>query len=156
MGRILAIAIIFCLLAATAFAFTDADLKKYETGGEKIVREPESPAAGESTETAPPRNTEGSDPDHKNDPQYWCRRGRAANDRIEIARQQLKKSKMTAGATINVYGDRYVAAGAVANTLMNVNTAQKELQEAEKARDNLNDDAHRLDIPAGWLRCQFE
>lgn len=163
MKKILFVGIVLFLLvnSGALFAedvpvFGDSDLQKYENKNDFNAQRED---IGKETRESINRTPAGSVSERKSrrdDQDYWCDQGRSADDRIVEAERNFSLTSSKSGAIINTYGSRYVAAGAVNDSLQAAVVAKKELEEARRAKTRLHEDAHRMGIPAGWLRCQFE
>jgi hypothetical protein len=135
--------LVILLFAGTVYAFTDYDLERYESKGQ-MFNSPSPKAAPEKT-----------DPNYTKDPHYWCDRARRVQKELESsqAADRIASAAWNAAqyrdAGPSVAAARAEAAATVART-------DAELKKAELDEQNLQEDSRRLDIPAGWLRCQFE
>jgi hypothetical protein len=85
----------------------------------------------------------------------WRARARAAQERIDKARAMVafwEKQTLVPGYELVNRETRAVVAGSVADLQAKTATAKAELAAAEKALENLQDDARRASVPPGWLR----
>lgn len=135
--------------AAGILAFSDADLERYQQDNIRINRTERNEQI-EQTISKQPQS------EQRNNAQYWCEKGRSADDRVSTAALNVARLSGTAAGVTAVYGDRYSGSQAIADAHLALDVAEKELDATKKDRARLHEDAHRLNVPAGWLRCQFE
>ena len=138
------------LTASIAYAekvFTNEDLEKYPVAP---ISKDKSP-----TDTSPP-DTRGKEvQQNKEDPQLWCNRARELEDRIssaKVAYTRAVEEKIQADRDYLNVGSPQVREAAASK----ITQTEANIQAAESALRDLEDDAHRRGIPPGWLRCQFE
>lgn len=138
-------------LAASDQTYTNTDLEKYKGDGNGRIIPEKSPQSPKQQS----RTSKSSDEKSK---KYWCSKGTAlrakvdkAKDKVEVAEQALSDSDNPAAVKKKKISSeqRHTAAE------RKVRTAKKELYRAEQALEALEQDAHRQNVPPGWLRCQF-
>jgi len=158
--------LVFPLFAAFIFSLFPAPVK----GSEPVKDEPKvftnediekyhAPSAGSAT-ASNPLPQEDSDTDRKykerrisgeHEMEYWCKKARTINRRIEDDRETVKE-----------IGDQAVEPGTrrsssrkkTATLEKKLDKAKKRLRNSESDLKDLEDEAHRKGIPPGWLRCQ--
>lgn len=89
------------------------------------------------------------------DMETWCNRGEHCRSRIERAKRELElaeakyKENLSRRRIARRSGKREETAEA------KMNKARQKLEQAERDLHDLEQNAHRKNIPPGWLRCQF-
>ena len=136
------------LTASIAYAekvFTNEDLEKFNVA--PITKTPPENSSSNTGEKEVQQN--------KEDPQLWCNRSTELKNRISSAKAAYSEAvdeKAAADlAALNIGASAVREAAA-----LKLSRAEAEVQAAESELRDLEDDAHRKDIPPGWLRCQFE
>lgn len=139
------------VLAAEPQVFKNSDLEKYSTGG-SIKMEAPSPPADNSGQQR--KEAEGGVSDRK----YWCDAATQADNRVKKADENLSLANSRRGeAWRNLGSGNYSAAvEADARAQKDLESAEAELTEAKQESERIQTEAHQKNIPAGWLRCQFE
>ncbi|MHB8882963.1 MAG: hypothetical protein ACYC69_15825 [Thermodesulfovibrionales bacterium] len=141
-------------------SFTNKDLDQYKptaTDNQPLYQ----PGSG-------PKDTGQDDLRHKTDKQashrereYWCKKGRQARKKVKTARAEVEafKELLTEFRNTEVSAagkKRTVTRKNIQKTEKNLAAAGKRLKDKEALLAELEDDARRQNIPAGWTRCQFE
>jgi hypothetical protein len=150
--------LIFCLIALLAGlfpcagsagqdipTFSNKDLERYKSPTD------ETPAPA-TRQTASKRRTARNDQQREKD--YWCSRAQAYQKKIDRAQDKVKDVEQLASDESG--GQAFTESRLKKPTRRKYERAKKELKEAERELRYLEEDAHRKDIPPGWLRCQFE
>ena len=93
--------------------------------------------------------------------EYWCLKGKQTRRKIERCRDEVRALKELisefSGTESNAQGKQKTEAGKnVRKTEKNLTAAQKRLKEKERLLADLEEEAHRKNVPTGWLLCQFE
>lgn len=93
--------------------------------------------------------------------EYWCSKGRQARKKVTKAHDEVEalKKLLTEFRETEVtspHRKRSLSGKNVRKTEKNLAAAQKRLKDKEVLLGELEDDARRQNIPAGWTRCQFE
>ena len=99
------------------------------------------------THTAPPPSLNSSDPEAEKraqDEKTWRARAAAARERVELARKKYETL-----APMNVAPDR---PGEYIDFEGMKAAAKAEYEVAQKALDDLHEEARRANVPPGWLR----
>jgi hypothetical protein len=92
---------------------------------------------------------------HVDQQEYWCKRGTAAQEKVDRAKEKLVKAEEYSSEmrSKEFRKRRYGPKGATPE--QKLEKAKEALQSAERAYRKIDDEAHRKGIPPGWLRCQF-
>ncbi|HTZ18655.1 MAG TPA: hypothetical protein VMB78_09495 [Dissulfurispiraceae bacterium] len=138
-------------VAAADQPYTNTDLEKYQ-GSRNGSVVPEKP---EPTRKQDSKVSRGSDEKSK---RYWCSKGTAlrakvdkATDKVELAERDIAAADNTTVTKKKKNSSEHNPKSAEKK----LRTAKKELYRAEQALEALEQDAHRQNVPPGWLRCQF-
>jgi len=165
--KTLSAAILFlCVSAFTVWAeeapvFTNSDLGKYGTGQpvQTPASEPSAVKPGSTRQKQQPApQLDAAGKDKLSAQKEWCERGTAIQELIKESEDRLaatKEARAEAWRRLNA-GNRSEAVEADANAQKDQEKAAADLAEARQAKERLEDEAHRANIPPGWLRCQFE
>ena len=140
------------VLAAEPQVFKNSDLEKYSTRSGAQVAEP--PRQSDNGE----QQNRGAGDESSASPKYWCDTATEADNRIKKAEENLSTAnarKFEAWSNLGK-GIYTVSVEAEARAQKNLEGAQTELAEAKQQKERLEDDSRQKNIPAGWLRCQFE
>jgi hypothetical protein len=149
---------IFCLIILLACLFPCAgsaqqDIPTFSNKDLERYKSPTDEAPVPATRrTVAKRRTAGKDEQREKD--YWCNRARAYQKKIDRARDKVKEVEQLASDESG--GLAFTESRLKKPTRRKYERAKKELKEAERELRYLEEDAHRKDIPPGWLRCQFE
>ncbi len=128
-----------------AVSFSNRDLEKYKSPADSTAA-PATVRIGKSDRTA--RR------DEQKDKAYWCSRAREYQKKIDRAKDEVKDSEKRAS---NDSGGTNLGEHKLSKSSRNkYEQAKKQLREAQRDLSYLEEEAHRRDIPPGWLRCQFE
>lgn len=136
-------------LSAEPPVFKNTDLEKYSSGKEAPAAEPATPPDSGRAEQQAENNRA---------KQYWCSTLTDADNRIKRAEENLVRANARRGEawrSLNS-GNRSTAVEADAGARQDLENAEEELVEAKREKERLQGEAHEQNIPAGWLRCQFE
>ncbi len=139
-------------LAAGPQVFRNTDLEKYSSGVKPQAEEP-SPAAQSDKQQS--RET---DDGAITSPKYWCDIATEAGNRVRRAEESLTRAKANRAEAWRSLssGIRAAAVEADAKAQKEQENAEAELAEAMQDKERIQREAHEREIPAGWLRCQFE
>jgi len=138
----------FLLFSSNVFCaklFTDDDLEGYDYSNGQTERAPDT-----SLHVIQSRG-----PSQKEDAEYWCNRMTAAKDRLKRAIKGLIDKGITESDIRSSYGRRYIGASAVANAAIEEDKARDEARAARDDVNNIEEEAHRKEIPPGWLYCNY-
>ncbi len=81
--------------------------------------------------------------------EYWCKKATSYKRKIDMGKDKISEmEKELSSDTLN-----RKKKGALEKKL---NAMKKQVTYTEQDMSDLEDEAHRKDIPPGWLRCQFE
>jgi hypothetical protein len=125
-----------------------------ETPGMAIVSAPSSSAGAPRVVTRESADAAGVG-SRAQDEQRWRARAQAAQERIVKARAMVafwEKQTLVPGYELVNRKSGAVVAGSIAELQAKTAAAKAELAAAEKALENLQDEARRASIPPGWLR----
>lgn len=141
----------------TSPAFTNKDLEQYRPAAEppaqEIVREPGDHKSVKQQKAEAASN--------KKEQEYWCKKARQIKKSLAIAKDEVTehttrlnelaaaRAQTTGRKTANLEKKHTKAD-------RDLKAAGKRLRERQETLAELEDDAHRNNIPPGWLRCQFE
>jgi hypothetical protein len=150
LSAILALLLFVCVASAeetAARTFTNKDLIKNKSG--------DSPDS--SGNNIPKKKTgEGSVGNKdRREKERWCKKGSLHQNRVDDAKSNLQyaesRKKEADSKRPVIRKNRRNSASSDAN----IRKARLKLEKAERALNNLQQEAHRKNIPPGWLRCQF-
>ena len=127
-----------------ATSFTNQDLEKYRTD--------DSAAAPAAFRTEARKRT--AKRDEQKDKAYWCKRAREYQKKIDRAKDEVKDSEKDVSDDSGA--SNLSERKASKSSRRKYEQAKKQLREAQRDLSYLEEEAHRRDIPPGWLRCQFE
>jgi len=128
-------------------SFSNKDLEKYKTvsddktSGTKPVAE--KPFDGKTVAAKTERKAEAAKPAGDRDrkeQEAWCKKGGAQQKKIDKAKEDIKAAESGTGKAAR----------------KKMETSKNRLKAAERDLADLEAEAYRKGIPAGWLRCQFE
>jgi hypothetical protein len=127
-----------------ATSFSNQDLEKYKS--------PDDNASAQGAVRVEKMNRTAKR-DEQREKENWCSRARECQKKIDRAKDELKdeedRTNDDSGTGLKKHKMRK-------QTRRNYVQARKKLREAERDLSYLEEEAHRKDIPPGWLRCQFE
>jgi hypothetical protein len=132
---------------AAGQAFSNTDLQKYQADADGSIIPEKAPSAPQA-QKKDLRISKGSDEKSK---QYWCSKGSARRAKIDKAKARVEDAEQKLQET----GPRPFTKKNRASAEKKVRSAKKELYRAEQSLEDLEQQAHRQNIPPGWLRCQF-
>ncbi len=92
--------------------------------------------------------------DERREKDYWCSKARASQKKIDRAKDEVKDVERLSSEENG--GEAFSESRLKKPTRKKYEKAKKDLREAERDMQYIEEDAHRKDIPPGWLRCQFE
>jgi hypothetical protein len=149
---------LFCVTALLAFfpggpvsaqqdvpTFSNKDLEKYKSPSDNAPV-PSINQRGEQTRTTTRRQ--------QREEMYWCHKAREYQKKIDRAKEKVMDVEKLASEESG--GQPFVESRLKKPTRKKYEKAKKELKEARRELQYLEDDAHSQDVPPGWLRCQFE
>ncbi len=125
--------------------FSNQDLEKYRSPADSSVV-PGTVRAEERNRTAKR--------DEQKEKTYWCRKASEYQKKIDRAKDEVKDSEKLASDDRNGTTLREHKPGKADRK--KYEQAKRQLREAERDLSYLEEEAHRKDVPPGWLRCQFE
>jgi phage-related minor tail protein len=125
--------------------FSNRDLERYKSPTDGTP-------APATRRTAAKRRTARDDRQREKD--YWCSKAQACQKKIDRARDKVKEVEQLASDESG--GLTFTESRLKKPTRRKYEKAKKDLKKAERELRYLEEDAHRKDIPPGWLRCQFE
>ena len=133
------------LAASADRSFSNSDLEKYhgDVNG-VIIPETKPPAPVKKEKAAKKKQDEKSK-------QYWCSRGNLLRAKVDRAKDKVESAEQKLAGMDNLSRKKKSRSDAEKK----VRSAKKELYRAEQALNDLEQSAHRQNIPPGWLRCQF-
>ncbi len=125
--------------------FSNKDLEKYSNPSDETPV----PAAGRTIEKIATTGT-----GEQREKNYWCSKANEYRKKIDRARDEVQDVERLASRENG--GEAFAESRLRKPTRKKYEKAKKRLREAERELQYIEDDAHRKDIPPGWLRCQFE
>jgi hypothetical protein len=125
--------------------FSNKDLERYKRPSDEIPF----PATGQPVAK---RRTTGKD--QQQEKNYWCSKAQAYQTKIDRARDRVEDVAKLASDESG--GTAFCESRLKKPTRRKCERAKKDLKEAERELQYLQEDARREDVPPGWLRCQFE
>lgn len=147
------------LVAAEETTLTNKDLEKYRVPEAKTAQKPAGHKDAKSGDADRAK-------EHKEQEQ-WCKKATALQRKIEkakdaVAALEQKLSAATKDETplegpkrISGTKTKKVSAKTGKALGQKLEKSRKELSYAERDLSDLQEEAHRKNIPPGWLRCQF-
>lgn len=141
-------------------AYTNKDLDQYSpaaTAGESPASEA-ARASGDRKSDSRQRSDAGTD---KKEQEYWCKKARQVKKSLAMAKDEVDEhtarlNELTT-ARAHTTGKKMASLEKKQNkTSRELKAAGKRLRERQETLAELEDDAYRSNVPAGWLRCQFE
>lgn len=122
--------------------FTNEDIEKYgKAGTGSRIEEP----GGSGMKKEMPAHVR-----QKKEGEYWCRKAISYRKRIEKEREDVQEAERLFDELKDIKSKKKKSAE------RRVEKAKKLLMNAEKDLSEFEDEAHRKEIPPGWLRCQFD
>lgn len=141
-------------------SFTNKDLEQYRpaaTAGESPAHETVR-ATGDQKSDKQQRSEAAAD---RKEQEYWCRKARQIKKGLNIAKDEVDEhtarlNELTT-AKAHTTGKKMASLEKQQNkTSRELKAAGKRFRERQETLAELEDDAYRSNVPAGWLRCQFE
>jgi len=141
-------------------SFTNKDLNQYRppaTADEPPAQEA-SVTSGDRKSDKRQRSEAMAD---KKEQEYWCKKARKIKKSLAIAKDEVNEltARLNELSTTRAQttGKKMTSLEKQqGNTSRKLKAADKRLRKRQETLAELEDDAHRNNIPAGWLRCQFE
>ncbi|MGC2061868.1 MAG: hypothetical protein WA610_02750 [Thermodesulfovibrionales bacterium] len=142
----------------TSPAFTNRDLEQYrpaasDTPSQSAVSAPTDHTAEKRQKTAAIVN--------KKEQERWCKKSRQvkkslalAKDKVDEHTARLHELEAAGGQVLGK--KRSGLEKQRSKAARDLKAATKRLRDRQETLAELEDDAHRNNIPPGWLRCQFE
>jgi hypothetical protein len=128
--------------------FTNEDIEKYHASSGAGTEEPKL-FGREDRDTD--RKYEERHISEEREMEYWCKKAKTINRRIEDDRTTVKEIKDQGDEP----GTRSSSSRKKTATLeKKLEKAKKRLRNSEGDLKDLEDEAHRKGVPPGWLRCQ--
>lgn len=93
--------------------------------------------------------------------EYWCKKATQYNRKVEVAQDEVKGtekelSDLKDALSQGTLRKKKSVERNIKSNQKKLDGAKNRLKYAERDLGDLEDEAHRKDIPPGWLRCQFE
>lgn len=93
--------------------------------------------------------------------EYWCKKATDYRRRIEKAQDDVREvekeiSELQNTGPPTTAKKKKSAEEKIKKLQKGLERARKQLRFAERVLSDFEDEAHRKEIPPGWLRCQFE
>lgn len=144
----------------TSPSFTNKDLEPYRPQAtavappaQETVREPGDHKAGKQQKYEAAAN--------RKEQEYWCKKARQLKKSLAIAQDEVNEhtarlNELSTAKTQVLGKQKTSLEKQHAKAGKDLKAAGKRLKERQETLAELEDDAHRNNIPAGWLRCQFE
>jgi len=156
--KIILIASVIILMSPLSFVqssfagqtFTNTDLEKYKRDDSGAII-PEKPPQPQKPEV---RISRGSGEKSK---KYWCSKGTALKTKVDRAKDKVEEAEKVLADADNpttVKKKKISTEQRHKSAERKVRSAKKELYRAEHELAALEEDAHRQNVPPGWLRCQ--
>jgi hypothetical protein len=148
----------------TSPAFTNKDLEPYRppsTAAETPSRSAVDASVGISKDHTTEKRQKAEKIAGKKEQEYWCKKGRQVNKRLALAKDEVEERTARLheleAAAAQVIGTRRSTLEKQRNKAgRDLKAATKRLRERQETLAELEHDAYRNNIPAGWLRCQYE
>ncbi len=122
--------------------YTNEDIEKYKMPSDNKAPDIIINKASEKTERSKKANEE-------REQEYWCKKALQYKNKRERMQDNISDiEKMLMRENICWKTKKALR--------KKLEDAQKKMKYADKDLTDLEDEAHRKGIPAGWLRCQFE
>ncbi len=154
---ILLTSIVFLILPLTAAlagseqTYTNKDLERYRGEDTGAV-------APEAAPQVPKKESRASKATDERSKKYWCSRGSVLTTKVDRAKEKVRDAEQKLADTDDLAVTKMKNGSSQKrreSAEKKVRSAKKELYRAEHSLEALEQDAHRQNIPPGWLRCQF-
>jgi len=137
-------------------AFTNKDLEQYRPSAPAG----ENPAQGTDVQKQEKRQKSEAIAERK-EQEYWCKKARQVKKSLAIAKDEVDeltaRLKELSSSGTQISRKKTTSLEKQQSKISReLKTAGKRLRERQDTLAELEGDAYRSNIPAGWLRCQFE
>ncbi len=134
--------------------FSNKDIEAYKESSDDKIPDVRIDKLGNKEEAFREKKTQ-------KEQEYWCRKAAQYNRKIEMERDEVKeKDKELLDLRDEWFQGSSKKRRSTEKDIKRVQKklegAKKKLEYAERDLSDLEDEAHRKDVPPGWLRCQFE
>ncbi|MBI5203406.1 MAG: hypothetical protein HZA11_00645 [Nitrospirae bacterium] len=125
--------------------YTNQDIEKYK-------RPSDSKTGVVKTDNAERKKEKSQKSKEEHEKEYWCKTASSYKKKIEKVKDDIAEAEkeLSGESSMNV---SYKKKKTIQNK---ITKSKKQLRYAEKDLGGLEDEAHRKEVPPGWLRCQFE
>ena len=130
--------------------FTNHDIEKYSSPSEAKTTN-EKTVLREDGEKL--RNDKKQSIREDQEKEYWCKKASVYNKEIKIAEKDVKEAEKRISEESS---KNFRAAKKTTPSQKKLERARKKLEDTRADLGELEDEAHRKEVPPGWLRCQFE
>lgn len=125
--------------------YTNQDIEKYKKPSDsksRVVR----------TDKAEGKKEKSQKSKEELEKEYWCKTATSYKKKIEKIKDEIAEAEKELSGESSM-SLSYKKKETIQNK---ITKSKKQLRYAEKDLNGLEDEAHRKEVPPGWLRCQFE
>lgn len=125
--------------------YTNQDIEKYKRPSDSkpgVVR----------TDKAERKKEKSQKSKEEHEKEYWCKTASSYKKKIEKIKDDIAEAEKELSGESSM-SLSYKKKKTIQNK---ITKSKKQLRYAEKDLAGLEDEAHRKEVPPGWLRCQFE
>lgn len=140
--------------ASGAQTFTNSDLDRYKAT-DSITVSPEKSASPQKDVSGPKASTKASAEKSK---KYWCSKATSLRAKVDRAKSEVEDAERSLRETETGSVSRKTRSSSEKrhkSAEKKVRSAKKALYSSEQDLNALEQEAHRQNVPPGWLRCQF-
>ena len=122
--------------------FSNEDIEQYKMPSDNKSRDARATKTDDREEKAREKK-------EQLDRENWCKRANLLKRKIEKAQDEISEAKKE-------LSEENMSRRKVPALRKKLGKAEKQKEYAERDLSDLEEEAHRKDVPPGWLRCQFE
>ena len=144
--------ILFLPLSAYAGKiYTGQDLQQYKQPGDD--RSTQSSEMGwEKEESLTDKFDKISEEENKD---YWCKESTYHENRVDDAMKNFNAAEDNLNKTDSDFFMKKARKYSLESAKRRLNQAKEKLERAKRAKSQFEDRAYRQNVPASWLRCQY-
>ncbi len=125
--------------------YTNQDIEKYK-------RPSDSKTGVVKTDKAERKKEKSQKSKEEHEKEYWCKTATSYKNKIEKIQDEIAEAEKELSGESSA-SISYKKKKAIQNK---ITKSKKQLRYAEKDLAEFEGEAHRKEVPPGWLRCQFE
>lgn len=150
---ILLLAVSIALFSVSAFGedkkeaplYTNQDIEKYK-------KPSDSKSAAVRTDKTSEKSGKSQKLKEEHEREYWCKTATSYKRKIEKVKDDIAEAEKELSGESSMHTS-YKKKKTIQNK---ITKSKKQLRYAEKDLAEFEGEAHRKEVPPGWLRCQFE